>query len=158
MNVLEGLIVPKPHPSRGGSRGYSFEFRIDVLRRDLLGQDTSASVSRASKYRWQSNGLFAKRRRGNRSKTGIRAPGHEHQVLALGHRREFPDATLDEIAAFVLEHTGVLYSRQEVSSMEKFTGLTRKVCLSCQCVECLTLTYLPAFFYIFGIVGAINHQ
>ena len=112
--------APIPHPSRGGSRGYPVWFQEDQLWRYL--NNLPFSVSQASIRRWIAR-IHPHRMTGNRESATI--IGFE-QFLMWMFLVAYPEAQDDEVAAFIAEHTGNIYKRNQISRRKKELGITRK--------------------------------
>ena len=111
-----------PHPSVGGSRGYSVPMREDQIWSSQHGFPTRAS--HRSIRRWH-NRLHPYLATGNKAKNEI--VGLEQYLMIL-FLLAWPDARLDEIIAFIANAgTGRIYRRSQVTRRLKELGLTMKV-------------------------------
>ena len=109
------------HPSRGGSRGYSTDFRALALTLPT-GQ---SGASRSSLWRWQQR-LNPLVQTGNGPKTILQG---EHKFLLTLYRMAYPKAMASEIICFIAMHSvnPVVYSREDITKCEQELGFTRKV-------------------------------
>jgi hypothetical protein len=89
-----------PHPSLGGSSGYPVWHREEQLETWNAGEETD--VSKRSLFRW-SGRLEPYRQTGNRERSQIIGTELLNLVTYI---TAWPDATLDEIAAFILNKEG----------------------------------------------------
>jgi hypothetical protein len=96
-----------PPPSNGGSAGY--RYHREQLRKWNKGGPTV--VSRASLYRWADR-PHPFRQTGGPARTTIVGVDMIHLVTFLVAH---PDSTQDEMAAFVYNEGGTLYSKQRIS-------------------------------------------
>ncbi|KAJ1416367.1 hypothetical protein B484DRAFT_401188, partial [Ochromonadaceae sp. CCMP2298] len=113
----------KPHPRRGGSTGYSLEFRQAALASHFAGGP--ALVSKSTIERWI-------RRVQPEVKTGNKATPElsgEYETMLVFHRLVFPRATADEVIAFIAQNAVVtrIFSRQRVYEADARLGLTKKI-------------------------------
>ena len=117
--------VEPPHASRGGSRGYSQEFRTESLTLDALGLGAYSQASVASRNRWRARGNARKSQRGGVVASNLR--GFETLLIVI-FRLVWPRATADEIAVFVFQNapTPTRYTRQDISRRETELGFTTK--------------------------------
>lgn len=109
-----------PVPSRGGSRGYDIHYRQNQLALHAIGLPTEASLSSIS--RWNRR-LEPYRMTGNRERSTI--VGFDQLLLAICIT-VFPQAQLTEIAAFIYNRGGGLYSNEAISKRLKELAVTRK--------------------------------
>ena len=109
------------HPSVGGTRGYPVWHRIADLHRAEQGMETDAS--RISHWRWNHR-LLPYRMTGNRTLSTIVGADQFLTVICL---TIWPDSTADEIATFVFNEGGGVYTREQVSRRLKDLMITRKV-------------------------------
>ena len=117
--------TPRPHPSIGGTRGYSVEMRENEIWLHNNGFPTRAS--KRSIQRW------------NRRLHPFVMTGNAERDILVGLEQyrlflfllAWPDATLDEIIAFIANTAPAdarrVYSRSQVSRRLNELGLTRKV-------------------------------
>ena len=109
-----------PDPSNGGTTGYPVWYRIDQL--DRFYRNEAIDVSLASIYRWEVR-LNPFRPTGNHASATI--VGTEVLLLSLfivAH----PDATLNEMAAFLYNEGCRLYSESSVSKRLSDLKVTKK--------------------------------
>ena len=114
--------TPKPHPSVGGTRGYSVEMRESEIWSYDHGLPVTASAR--SIQRWIRR-LHPYVMTGNGDRRVIVGLEQFNLVLFL---LAWPDAWLDEIIAYIANTgNGRVYSRSQVSRRLKELGLTKKV-------------------------------
>ena len=113
-------------PKRGGSTGYPVWFRVLALE---FARHTSIEhacecfdVSLSSIYRW-SHKLEPRRQNGNHQKEILTG---EDQLLLTIAIYVHPTASIDEICAFIANHGGGIFTRQQVSRRLKELNITRK--------------------------------
>jgi len=114
----------RPHPSRGGSRGYSTEFKIMMIECYDAGFEFDASLQR-SIQRWKKDGVIAKKRTGNKKKTFIEG---EHLFILAAYKRIFPHAKAAQCALFISIHStdGRVFTNTQIHNALKLLGMTRK--------------------------------
>ena len=116
--VDQGLMT---HPSVGGTRGYPVWHRL--LDLDRAEQGLEIDASRSSHWRWNHR-ILPFRMTGNRSNGTIVGAD---QLLAVICVTIWPDSTTDDIATFVFNEGGGVYTRGQVSKRMKEMEITRKV-------------------------------
>ena len=109
------------HPCVGGTRGYPIWHRILDLDRADQGLPTDASP--VSHWRWRHR-LLPFRMTGNRSNETI---VEVDQFLAVVCLTIWPDSTTDDIATFIYNKGGGMYTRGQVSNRLGEMDITRKV-------------------------------
>lgn len=114
----------RPHPSRGGSRGYSDDTKIIMMDNYILGLPVPKSMERTIR-RWLKNWGVRKKRTGNNPNAGITG---EHIFLIALFKVIWPTATRKEVAAFVALYSGDgrVLTDTEVTDGYKRLNLTRK--------------------------------
>ncbi len=108
------------HSSRGGTQGYDVWFRLEQINKWSNGQPID--VSKASIYRWIQR-LTPYRNTGGQERTHL--VGRDQFLLViflLAH----PDATIDEMATFIFNEGGGLYSTEIISKRLKELQITKK--------------------------------
>ena len=120
--VQQDRTKQAPHPSRGGSKGYDVWFRQEELQRVANGEAPTTAHIR-SVQRWQ-NRLIPYQQTGNKARATI--VGRDQFYLAL-FLTAYPDASADEIALFIYNETGSVYSRPDISKRMKDLELTKKI-------------------------------
>ena len=109
-----------PYPGFGGSGGYPVWYREQQLQRFNAGE--GIDVSWRSIYRW-ADYLGPFHQTSNRERTTI----VEVDLLSLViYITAWPDATLDEMAVFIYNNGGGLYSRQAISNRLRELDITKK--------------------------------
>lgn len=76
----DGVIRPgalRPHPSRGGSRGYSMKYKLTMIQYYDAGQVFPRYLQRSIQL-WKKNGFIAKKQTGNKRKTILKG---EHLMI-----------------------------------------------------------------------------
>jgi hypothetical protein len=113
-----------PHPSRGGSRGYSVAYRQSILALHRSGHQVD--VSSSTLYRWSRNGVQPKAMTGNKAHRKIAG---DNQFLLIMYRLIYPEASLDEVRRFIYENSSnpIIFSRSDISLHETFLDVTTKV-------------------------------
>ncbi|KAJ1423208.1 hypothetical protein B484DRAFT_331786 [Ochromonadaceae sp. CCMP2298] len=116
------LRAAKPHPSRGGSTGYSTEFRQDELSRYLAGGQISVCQSTIASWLRRFHPLV---QTGNKADHAISG---EYEGLLVFHRLVFPRGSANEVIAFIVQKSvqTKIFSRQQIYEADKRLGLTRK--------------------------------
>ena len=109
-----------PHPSHGGTQGYDVWYRLDQIQKWSTGQPIDVSV--ASIYNWMKR-LVPFRKTGGRERTHLIG---RDQFLLVAFLIAYPDATLDEMATFIFNEGGGLYSTQIISKRLDELQITRK--------------------------------
>ena len=109
-----------PHPSRGGSSGYPVWYRQQQLTRFCAGMQIDVSVSTI--YRWQKR-LEPHCQNGNGPRTTIIGADLLNLVTFI---TAWPDAHLDEMACFIYNEGGNLYSTQAISKRLAELEITKK--------------------------------
>ena len=118
--LLEQPRHVAPPPRFGSSRGYPVWYRAIQLEKLHAGEEIQVSLS--SIYRWDVHpGPY--RQTGNRPGTTVVGVDLLNLVTYI---TAWPDATLDEMAAFIYNEGGDLYSRQAISNCLKDLDVTRK--------------------------------
>jgi hypothetical protein len=107
-------------PSKGGSRGYPVWARQDDLQQLQTGLPTRASAS--SLRRW-TNHITPYQQTGNKARQNLTGD----QLLMSIFLFAWPEAEADEVATYIYNNSGNLYSRQDISSRMKDLDLTKKV-------------------------------
>ena len=109
-----------PPPRFGGSSGYPVWYREIQLEKFHAGE--AIQVSLRSIYQWD---VLPEpyRQTGNRPRTTVVGVDLLNLVTYI---TAWPDATLDEMAAFIYNEGGDLYSRQAISNRLKDLDITRK--------------------------------
>ena len=115
----EGL----PHPSVGGTRGYPVFVREIEITQAQAGLDPIVASQR-SISRWMTERLIPYRMTGNKNQSKL--VGSDSLLLAI-FLVIHPKAHLDEIATFIYNEGGGLYSRQDMSKRLKALKVTCKV-------------------------------
>ena len=102
-----------PHPSRGGSRGYSIEYRLEALRHFANGNGGSVTASDASISRWRRN-LVPLVQKGNGPKVNLVG---EHKFPLVLFRWAYPKAHASVIIEFIAMNSSnpVIYSRGDIT-------------------------------------------
>ena len=114
--------LERPHPQRGGTRGYPVVMRRSEMVSFQQGFPTVAS--RRSIYRWRDR-LHPFVMTGMSERQVITGIDQYHMSLFL---LAWPEARLDEIIAFIANAgDGTVFSRSQVSERMKHLGLTKKV-------------------------------
>ncbi len=109
-----------PHPSLGGSSGYPVWHHEEQLEKWDASEVTD--VSRRSLFRW-SGRLEPYRQNGNRDRSKIIGVELLNLVTYI---TAWPDATLDEMVAFIFNEGGGLYSHEAISKQLKELDITKK--------------------------------
>jgi len=112
-----------PHPGAGGTRGYPVWTRVIEIARAQAGLDPMVASQR-SISRWMTERLTPYRMTGNKSQTKL--VGADLLLLAI-FIIIYPKATLDEMATFIYNKGGGLYSRQDMSRRLRGLRVIRKV-------------------------------
>ena len=111
-------VAPPPH--FGGRGGYPVWYRAIQLENFHAGEDIQVSLS--SIYRWDvCPGPY--RQTGNRPRTTVVGVDLLKLVTYIS---AWPDATLNEMAAFIYNEGGDFYSHQAISNRLKDLDVTRK--------------------------------
>ena len=109
-----------PHPSRGGTRCYPVWWCEQEVQQFIEGDDTESSSSTV--YRWIER-VRPYRMAGN--KDSNRLVSFDLFLLSLCIFMH-PDATQDQIATFIFNEGGGLYSRSDISRTLADLKVTRK--------------------------------
>lgn len=117
---LEETRARIPDPSRGGTRGYPIAQRAREIDRVIAGEQP-AFASMRSINRWNHR-LEPYRMTGNKQKESLCGTD---QVLLAFYLQVYPDAESDEIAIFIFDNGGGLYSRQMIDKRCKELLLTK---------------------------------
>ena len=120
------MIRPvQPHPSQGGSKGYSPEYRREALQNFANGRGGAVTASRSSLWRWRQRNQ-ALIQQGNAAKTNMQG---EHKLLLVMYRLAYPKAMASEIIQFIAMNSinPHIYSRTDIFKCEEALGFTRKV-------------------------------
>ena len=117
---LEQPRRTSPHPALGGSGGYARWFHEEQLQRFHAGE--AIDVSLLSIYRWTIR-LEPYRQTGNAERTQVRGAVLLNLVTYI---TTWPNTTLDEMAVFMYNKGGVLYSCQTISKRLKELEFTKK--------------------------------
>ena len=107
-------------PAVGGSRGYPVWFRTKELARHESGENCTVSI--ASIHRWQYR-VVPYRMTGNSYRNQV--VGMDLLLMSL-YLVAYPDVTHDQMAAFIYNQGGGLYSRSALSKRMHELNLTRK--------------------------------
>jgi hypothetical protein len=110
-----------PHPSLGGSSGYPVWHREEQLEKWNAGKVTD--VSERSLFRWSTRRLEPNRQTVNMEWSRIIGTKLLNLVTYI---TTWPDATLDEMVAFIFNEGGELYSRQAISQRLAELDITKK--------------------------------
>jgi hypothetical protein len=111
----------RPHPSRGGTRGYSVPWRLAQLRDHDNGLPTTASE--ASITRWAKR-LVPYQMTGNKERDNLQG---EDQWCMVVYLVAYPESYGDEVATFIYNETGSVYTRQDIAARLDDLCMTRKV-------------------------------
>ena len=112
--------TPLPEPNKGGCRGYPVWFRIAELQRAANGEPTT--VHRSTLARWRRR-LHPYRMTGNRDRTQLVGDDQLRLAICL---LIYPEATSAEIAMFIFNNGGNIYTEQQISTRSDELKLTRK--------------------------------
>jgi len=113
----------RPHPSKGGSRGYDVHWRQSELNLFAAGQPTTAS--QASLYRWMGR-INPFKSTGNNIQLRING---ENQYLHIMYRIIFPYATADEVRTYLFNNAHInpqLFSRDDIYKTDARLKITSK--------------------------------
>jgi hypothetical protein len=110
----------QPHLSKGGSVGYQLWYRREQLEQAAEG--LPVQVARSTIERWKKQ-LVPFRSTGNHDRTVI--VGH-HMTLLATFLIAYPDAIADEIAAFLYNRTGRMYTNESIYKRMKDLKITKK--------------------------------
>jgi len=124
--AIRNQRIVTSHPSLGGSRGYSCEFRHQAVSRWRQGERRRLGASDSSIYRWR-NRIVPFNMNGNKKTSKIR--GHDH-FLHYFYRLIFPNATADEVRRWIFENSRYpkIYSRPDITKAEIDWHFSRKRC------------------------------
>ncbi|KAJ1440855.1 hypothetical protein B484DRAFT_466010 [Ochromonadaceae sp. CCMP2298] len=111
-----------PHPSRGGSRGYEYHWRLTQIAR--YNQGLPVEASKASICRWIQR---AQAFESTGNKSNVKMSG-EFQTLLIQYREVWPKANADEVRRFIMDTAAhpQHISRQDVYRAQKRLRMTRK--------------------------------
>jgi hypothetical protein len=109
-----------PYPGFGGSSSYPMWYRKQQLQR--FNAKEAIDVSWRSIYRW-ADCLEPFRQSGNRERTTIVGV---NLLSLVTYITAWPDATLDEMAVFIYNKGGDLYSRHAISKRLAELDITKK--------------------------------
>ena len=111
-----------PHPKCRGSKGYDMHWRVSEIARAAVGHVTTCCDR--SIFNWK-NRLEPYHQSGNTPSNNIVGM---NQMLLVFYLIAYPDALLDEIAAFIANasHDGKVYSRGEIGQRLHELKITRK--------------------------------
>ena len=109
-----------PHPSHGGSRGYPVWFRREQLQKRANGEETE--VSEISVDRWERR-LTPFKMTGN--KPSQQVIGIDQLLMSI-YITIYPDTDQDEIASYIFNEGGNLYSNQTISQRLDELNVSRK--------------------------------
>jgi len=116
-----------PHPRLGGSAGYPLWYREMVMDHATLHGNQAASdrygVSLASILRWTDR-IIPYRQTGGSERSNL--VGNDLLLMAI-FLLIWPTATGDEIAAFIFNNGGELYTREAISARMTELEITNKV-------------------------------
>lgn len=117
---FQQVRTEQPHPRRGGARGYPVYQRLDEIQADNEGRATVASIS--SLRRWRLD-LTRKRMTG-----GVQREAMVGFDMFLLCRYLFarPCADADEIALYIFNNGGAVYSRSQISERMQHLEFTKK--------------------------------
>jgi hypothetical protein len=118
--LLEQPRGTSPHPALGGSGGYAQWFREEQLQKFYAGE--AIDVSKSSIYRWAIRPA-PYRQTGNTEQSEIKGTDLLNLVTFI---TAWPDATLDEMAVFMYNEGGRLFSRQTISKRLRELDITKK--------------------------------
>jgi len=118
----ESREVENKHPSRGGSQGYNFAWRMAQLRANEFGEAVSANPRTIRRWKLRPVAL---RKTGNKQRAGLVGRSLFFLVVFL---QAYPDAMADEVAAYVYNNTGEICSRQDISQRMKDIQMSKKTC------------------------------
>ena len=113
------------NPAVGGARGYPMWYRhyaIERVTNDGFDVINEIPGSRASVYRWLDR-MNPYQMTGNHERANL--VGGDMLLMALAYYI-WPDAHLNEVAAFIYNNGGGLYYDQEIQRRKQELGLTRK--------------------------------
>jgi len=108
------------HPSRGGTQGYGVWYCLDQIAKYANGQPIDVCVS--SIYNWVKR-LTPYRNTGGQERTHL--VGRDQFLLVI-FLIAHPDATLDEMATYIFNQGGGLYSTEILSTRLKELDVTKK--------------------------------
>ncbi|GKY93367.1 hypothetical protein MPSEU_000304300 [Mayamaea pseudoterrestris] len=112
-----------PHPSHGGSTGYPVSQREQALARSQQGQCLPTAISRSSIDPNRVNGVHPKGAAGI-SESQVLFGASQFAMAMVLH--VYPEATGDEVAAFIHANTGEVLSRTQVSKRMRELKLSSK--------------------------------
>ena len=121
---LQSFRNVPPHPSRGGSRGYSVAMQASELQLDDIGLETTAS--RSSLYRWRQEHFLPYKQTGNKENETI--VGLDLYLMCM-FLIAYPEATADEITVFIANNSpgGIIYTRSQIYKRLADLKISRKV-------------------------------
>jgi hypothetical protein len=121
---LHSLRPVKAHPSRGGSTGYSAEFRQAELNRYYAGDPITVSKGTIENWTRRIDAFVQTGNKANHALSG------EYETLLVFHRLVFPRATADEAITFIAKNSVVtkIFDRGQIYDADKRLGLTKKKC------------------------------
>ena len=118
---VEQVRARESDPSRGGSRGYDIHDREWMLEHFALGGEVRASIR--SLGRWQER-LDRFRMTGNRDRSSLIGVDQLLLVLSI---LIYPDGNMDEMATFIYNEGGGLYTNRTISKQLHELQITQKV-------------------------------
>jgi transposase len=150
-----------PNPARGGTGGYPLYLRIQILERaEVVGIREAAehfNVAVSSLYRWIRR-IHPYRMTGGKEREGL--VGRDLLLLSIG-LTIYPDFKADELASFIVENGGEMYSRQMISQRMKDIGMSIKVA-STEAYQAFTPINMRKCLYFWtlppplGVVGLLR--
>ena len=111
--------IPPP-PSKGRSTGYPSWHRQDQLQK--IQNNEEVKVSQATIYRWFERAESFRQTVNHERSTLVRFDLLNLVIFIIAQ----PDTSIDEIAAFIYNEGGSLYSNQRISQRLKELQLTKK--------------------------------
>ncbi len=117
---LEQTRCKTPHPSCGGGRGYVTWFRWDQLETAVIREDVDVSLSSIRQWRER---LEPYRATGNKAREQILGVDLINLMIFL---RAWPESQLEEMAVFLYNDGGPLYSIDVISKRLAELKITKK--------------------------------
>ena len=153
--VPRDTVANSSHPSRGGSKGYSVEFRQEMVAMHNAGRQVPERL-RSSLYRWRRR-IVPYRQTGNKAS---RSMNGEARFLLVLYKKVYPEAQHEEASAFIANESmdGRVYSPSEISRALKDLEMTRKAASTTACQafspRCMRLfDELWTLPYPLGVIG-----
>lgn len=109
------------HPSLGGSNGYPVWFRREELQREANGEETTAHSR--SIDRWKTR-IVPYQQTGNSERSVL--VGRDQFLLCV-FLTAYPDGLADEVALFIYNNGGGIYSREDISRRMDELELSKKI-------------------------------